>query len=592
MEDVVQDPPALGNQYITDRVLQSYVKRTLSGKTAEDAEAALEALGAEAGERLHAMEQADIGKKATLKQWDAWGARIDEITVTPLWEEAERLAVEYGLVRRPYEMAHGPQSRIVQFALAHLFIPATDFYGCPLAMTDGAARTLLDSGNEALIDEALPHLTARDPSAFWTSGQWMTELSGGSDVSQTQTTARTDDDGTWRLYGRKWFTSAITAQMALALARPDGNPEGGAGLALFYVPIRDENGALNDGIRVNRLKDKLGTWKLPTAELTLDGARAIPVDGLEHGTRRISPMLNITRTWNAVTATSLMRRAVALARDYAEKREAFGEPIAYHPLHQETIADMQATYEGAFHLSFRVAELLGRREAGAATDEERDLLRVLTPVAKLLTAKQAVEVTSEALEAFGGAGYVEDTGLPKLLRDAQVLPIWEGTTNVLSLDVLRALDRTDGLLAIRNELRRCVSMLSIQTMVEPMRAAVKAFREAVQWLQAAQQKEEAEKHLQAGARRFALTLGYVMEVALTACHAQWAVQEESDGRSAAAAERLAEQKINHIARLDPHDAYVLTWDFNCPTLFECHTGSGDGAPASDTLTDFADTTTA
>jgi len=114
-------------------------------------------------------------------------------------------------------------------ALAYLFIPSTDMYGCPLAMTDGAARTLLDSGNEALTEAAVPHLTARDPESFWTSGQWMTEVSGGSDVSHTQTTARRDPEGTWRLHGRKWFTSAITADMALALARPEGNPRGARG---------------------------------------------------------------------------------------------------------------------------------------------------------------------------------------------------------------------------------------------------------------------------------------------------------------------------------------------------------------------------
>src|SRR5439155_8705142 len=144
-------------------------------------------------------------------------------------------------------------------------------------------------------------------------GQWMTERTGGSDVGLSETVARQSPEG-WRLYGTKWFTSATTSQMALTLARPEGNGPGGRGLALFYLEVRDAEGRPN--VQLNRLKDKLGTRKVPTAELTLDGARAQPVAGLSDGIRNISSMLNITRTWNAVMAASGMRRGLALARDY------------------------------------------------------------------------------------------------------------------------------------------------------------------------------------------------------------------------------------------------------------------------------------
>jgi len=411
-------------------------------------------------------------------------------------------------------------------------------------MTDGAASTLLASGNEDLIDQALPHLTSRDPEPFWTSGQWMTELAGGSDVGRSNTVARQDDDGTWRLYGRKWFTSAITANMALALARPEGNPSGGRGLALFYVPIR-EDGDLVDDISVNRLKDKLGTRKLPTAELDLDGARAIPVSELKNGTRNIAPMLNVTRTWNAVTATSFVRRGIALARDYARKRKAFGTKIINHPLHQETLADLEATYEGMFHLSFRVAELLGASDAGTASDQEHALLRLLTPIAKLTTGKQVVPAMSECLEAFGGAGYVEDTGIPVLLRDAQVLPIWEGTTNVLSLDTLRAIQSVGGIDSLQQEIERCADAVEAPSLKASMGVATRAFHEAAAWLQEAM--AEGDEALQAGARRFALTLGTALELALTCRHAQWSLDREEDSRSVASAERLAMRRISLVA---------------------------------------------
>ena len=582
--DFVQDPPELDNQYDRDRVLRSYVQRQLPESIRKTIEPELKDLGEKAGGELYDLQQSDLDSEPTLTRWGPWGDRVDEIEVTDVWDRAETLAAERGIVATAYEQEHGAHSRVHQMLLAYLFIPSTDMYGCPLAMTDGAARTLLESGNESLADEAVPHLTSRDPDTFWTSGQWMTELAGGSDVGRAHTTARQDDDS-WRLYGRKWFTSAITANMALALARPEGTPDDGKDLALFYVPIRDDSG-LHDGIHVNRLKDKLGTRKLPTAEIELDGAAARPVGALQNGTHHISPMLNVTRAWNSVTAVALIRRGMALARDYAQKRQAFGDDIINHPLHQETLADVQATLEGSFHLAMRLAELMGRRETGTADAQEDALFRLLTPLAKLTTAKQAVSATSELLEAFGGAGYVEDTGLPALHRDAQVLPIWEGTTNVLALDLLRALRKAGTIAPLNAEVKRCVDVIEAPTLTTAVRPAVRAYRDAVKWLKGALQ--EGEDALEAGARRFALTLGKSLEVLYTARHAQWSLHAEQDGRSAAATERLAARRLNHIGDLDPHGAYVLVWDFNCPTLFDCH-AQGDGEagtkPSLDTMTD-------
>ncbi|HEU0055568.1 MAG TPA: acyl-CoA dehydrogenase family protein, partial [Longimicrobium sp.] len=394
-----QTPPSLGNQYDADRALRSLLARLLPPGVLAEAEPSLGEMGRLSAE-LYPAQLADRLSEPTLTQWDAWGNRVDRIELTPLWRAAERIAAEHGVVATAYERAHGAHSRVHQFALAYLFTPSTDIYSCPLAMTDGAARVLLDSGNQELIDRAVPHLTSRDPARFWTSGQWMTETTGGSDVGRTETVARRGEDGSWRLHGRKWFTSAATSQMALTLARPEGNPPGGRGLALFFLETRDEEGRLR-GITIDRLKDKLGTRKLPTAELTLDGAPAHPVLGLSDGVRNIAPMLNLTRTWNAVSATALMRRGIALAVDYATKREAFGARLIRQPLHVDTLAGLRAEFEGALHLTFRVAELIGRDEAGELDDEGRRLLRVLTPLAKLTTGRQSVAVASEALEAFG-----------------------------------------------------------------------------------------------------------------------------------------------------------------------------------------------
>nr|MDQ2938567.1 hypothetical protein [Acidobacteriota bacterium] len=191
-----QTPPSLGNQYDDDRVLRSYLARVLPKSMLNEIEPSLKELGRLAGGELYQMQLADRLNEPKLTQWDAWGNRIDHVEVTPLWREAERIAVEYGLVATGYEQRHGSLSRVHQCALAYLFTPSTDIYSCPLAMTDGAARTLLSSGNQELIDHVVPHLISRNPADFWTAGQWMTERTGGSDVGLSETIARQHDVST------------------------------------------------------------------------------------------------------------------------------------------------------------------------------------------------------------------------------------------------------------------------------------------------------------------------------------------------------------------------------------------------------------
>ncbi|MCB8976297.1 MAG: acyl-CoA dehydrogenase family protein [Ardenticatenaceae bacterium] len=558
MQPFNQTPPTLGNQFDDDRVLRSYLRRVLPPEVLAEIERPLRDMGRLAGGELYQMQLADRLNDPVLTQWDPWGNRIDQIEVSPLWQKAEKLAAEHGVVAAAYEGKYGRFDRIYQFALVYLFHPSTDVYTCPLAMTDGATRTLLTSGNQELIDRAVPHLTSRDPAQFWTSGQWMTESTGGSDVGLSETVARLNEQEEWLLYGRKWFTSAATSQMTLTLARPEGNPPGGKGLALFYLETHEEDGSLQN-IEVLRLKDKLGTRKVPTAELMLTGTTAMPVMGLNNGVRNIVPMLHLTRTWNSISASSFMRRGMALARSYAQRRVAFGAPLAEKPLHIDTLGWMQAETEAAFHLTFFLVELIGKSEAEVISEEEEHLLRLLTSLAKLTTGKQAVVVASEVLEAFGGAGYVEDTGLPVLLRDSQVLPIWEGTTNVLSLDALRALGKSgEPLLALSNEIDRCLETVidgRLQTAGSVAQTAVAA---AVNWLQS----NLADRHaLEAGARRFALTLGRSLALAKLIEQAQWSLDVEQDAHPRAAACRFAQTAVNQIQAIDPADVALLAEGF-------------------------------
>ena len=526
--DFFQDPPSLGNQYLDDRVLRHFLCRALPSSVLREIESDLLRMGELAGGKLRDLSLEHRRDEPKLIEFDAWGRRVDEIRISPAWNEMARVACKLGLVALPYERAHGQYSRLHQFALVYLFEPSALSYGCPLAMSDGAAKTLREVGTAELQRRVVPRLIHRDPDQAWTSGQWMTERTGGSDVGQTRTIARLSAEG-WRLYGTKWFASAANSDIALTLARPEGNPTGGKGLALFLVMQRDSEGNRN-GIRIHRLKEKLGTHVLPTAELTMEGTLAEPVAGLTDGVRHIAPMLNVTRMWNAIDSVAVMRRGLALAMDYAHKRVAFGSALAGKPLHLETLAELQTEFHAAFLLAFHTVELVGREEAGTSTPDDKATLRLLLPITKLVTARQAVSVTSEILECFGGAGYIEDTGIPALLRDAQVLPIWEGTTNVLALDCLRAvakekalgpfLQQVLSLNAAAGEppdppLERCVDQLA------------RCYRRAAD-----------DGLLEAGARRFAMALGKLMQVALLRRQGEWELKNLHDGTTAAVARRF------------------------------------------------------
>src|SRR5437588_8015589 len=319
-------------------------------------------------------------------------------------------------------------------------------------MTDAAARVLLEYGPDDLRRRWVPHLVSREPGQAWTAGQWMTEQQGGSDVGATTVVARRED-GAWRLHGRKFFCSNVGGEMVLALARPQGGGAGTAGLGLFLIPRTLPDGTRNS-YRIDRLKEKLGTRAMATGEVTLEGARAELVGELERGFGQMTPMLNITRFHNAVCSVAGMRRGLMLARGYASRRRAFGKLLEEQPLHRQILVELAVDAEACLLLTMRLAELLGRVEQRVATEQEANVFRLGTSLAKLYTAKRAVAAASEAIEAFGGQGYMEDTGLPRLLRDAQVLPIWEGTTNVLSLDALRVLGKPGIAEAYLGELER------------------------------------------------------------------------------------------------------------------------------------------
>lgn len=449
-QDFFQEAPVLQNQYTQDPLLSRYLKKRLPEDMFREVSAHFHILGSmAAGPMLAWAEEAERMTPVHVP-FNPWGRRVDEIRVSQGWKKLEETAATQGIVASGYERKFSELSRLYQMSLLYLYHPSSAFFSCPLAMTDGAARAIEIYGDDNLKNRAFKNLTSRDPSQFWTSGQWMTEKTGGSDVSGTQTRAVRDGNG-FRLHGTKWFTSATTAQMAMTLARIEGAEAGSRGLSLFYLELRDGHGQLQN-LEIHRLKDKLGTKALPTAELSLKGTPARLVGGEGQGVRKISSLFNLTRIYNSICSIAQMRRGIELASEYAKIRTAFGKKLIEHPLHVATLSDLQLQWMGCFHLVMKACELLGKEECGKAGESDSALLRVLTPLAKLYTGKSVVSVCSEVVECFGGAGYVEDTGIPRLLRDAQTLSIWEGTTNVLSLDMLRAFEKEKGFEAIQKDL--------------------------------------------------------------------------------------------------------------------------------------------
>ena len=506
-----QQGPKLDNTWRGDPFLQDAMQRLLPAHIHSHISPGLDQLGQRAaGEMLDYAADAERHPPVHVP-YDPWGRRIDDIRVAEGWQQLHRVAAEEGIVATAYERDHDEYSRLHQFARLYLYHPSSAICSCPLAMTDGAARIIELHGSDELRRDVLPHLTSRRPETFWTSGQWMTERTGGSDVSRTATVARHRKDDRFTLSGTKWFTSATTSQVAITLARIEAQGVPSPQLSLFFIRLRDANNRL-DAIRVHRLKDKLGTRALPTAELTLEDTPATLMGEPGNGVRTIATMLNITRLYNACSAASQMRRALVLANDYARKRVAFGKPLAEQPLHQQTLAALEAETRGATLMVLHTAALLGKDECNVASGTERRLLRLLTPLVKLYTAKQAIAVCSEALECFGGAGYIEDTGLPALLRDAQVLAIWEGTTNVLALDLQRALAKDASLPLWQADMRDRLQQLTHAALSD-------ASTEIEQRLAALATPDAA--NAERDARRFAFSAARIFGAVLLAEQAEW-----------------------------------------------------------------------
>lgn len=410
-----------------------------------------ERLGELAGGHLDELAGIADRNPPTLQYRARNGMDEQRVLKHPAYVEMERLALsEFGLGAMSHRDEtlgwRGPMPPIVKYILTFLFVQSEFGLCCPVSMTDSLTRTLRKYGAPDLVARFLPRLTTLDFDALAQGAMFMTEQAAGSDIAATATWARRQEDGSWRLYGDKWFCSNPDADLAMVLARPEGAPDGLKGVSLFLLPRRLEDGRAND-YRIIRLKDKLGTRSMASGEIRLEGAYAYLVGEPGRGFVQMADMVNNSRLSNGVRAAGLMRRAVAEAEFVARERRAFGRALQDMPLMRRQLDKLRVPAEQARTMLFQTAATLARADAGE--DGAYALLRILTPLIKFRACRDARKVTGDAMEVRGGCGYIEEWADPRLVRDAHLGSIWEGTSNIVALDVIRAIKREGSLPVLR-----------------------------------------------------------------------------------------------------------------------------------------------
>jgi acyl-CoA dehydrogenase len=426
------------NFYRADPALTDLLRIHLPDALFRHIEPHLDRLGALAGGRLDECARLADRHVPVLHQRDRFGRDAQWIEYHPAYRELERAAFgEFGIhamsVRKGILGWPDKYPVVAKHAFTFLFNQAEFGLGCPINVTDGCAKLLSNFGSAALQAKYLDGLTQTDISRLTQGGQFMTEKEGGSDVG-TLTTVAVQEGDHWRLSGEKWFCSNADAEVVMLLARPQGAVGGTRGLGLFLMPRRLDDGSPNH-YRIVRLKDKLGTRSMASGEIKLEGAIAYAVGKLDRGFVQMAEMVNSSRLSNGVKSTALMRRAYHDAMTVARNRVVFGSRIIELPLARRQLMKIMVSTEQALSMSFLTADALDRAEAGS--QDAAALLRILTPTLKFRATRDARKVCGDALEMRGGIGYIEEFATGRLLRDAHLGSIWEGTGNIVAIDALR-----------------------------------------------------------------------------------------------------------------------------------------------------------
>jgi acyl-CoA dehydrogenase len=426
------------NFYRADPALTDLLRIHLPDPLFRHIEPHLDRLGQLAGGHLDECARLADQHVPVLHQRDRFGRDVQWIEYHPTYRELERVAFgEFGIhamsLRKGILGWPDKYPVVAKHAFTFLFNQAEFGLGCPINVTDGCGKLLANFGSEALKAKYLDGLTTTDMEKLTQGGQFMTEKEGGSDVGSLTTTAIEEGDH-WRLYGEKWFCSNADAKVVMLLARPQGAGPGTRGVGLFLMPRTLDDGSPNH-YRIVRLKDKLGTRSMASGEIKLEGAIAYAVGRLDRGFVQMAEMVNSSRLSNGVKSTALMRRAYHDAMTVAKNRVVFGSRIIDLPLARRQLMKIWLATEQALSMSFVTADALDRAEAGS--QDAAALLRILTPTLKFRATRDARKVCGDAMEMRGGIGYIEEFVTARLLRDAHLGSIWEGTGNIVAIDALR-----------------------------------------------------------------------------------------------------------------------------------------------------------
>jgi alkylation response protein AidB-like acyl-CoA dehydrogenase len=426
--------------YLPDEHLRWLTRRTVGEAVWPVADGALRELGTLVPQVIEPLARAADRHPPVLRSYNERGERIDEIEFHPAYKQLESTVLGFGAVRAAYAPGwRGLRERasrsLVTAMLSVLLESDQAVTGCPIGMMDAAARCL-ERNDPALSARFLPGIID-DTGKHLTVAMFLTEKAGGSDVGANETVAIPAGDGSWRLSGEKWFASCAHSDLVLVLARPVGAPPGPSGLGLFLMPRLRDDGTRNTFV-IHRLKEKFGTRAMASAEVGLRDAFAWQVGNLERGLPQMMDMVNATRIGIATATAGAMRRNAFEALTHTRGRSTFGRRLDMHPLMRDTLAELVVDSVAGLTAAMGVAELSDR--ADADDGEAAAGLRLLTPLFKMHGTERSRICATEAMEVRGGNGFIEDWPDARLLRDVYVHAIWEGSGNVIALDVQRAIE--------------------------------------------------------------------------------------------------------------------------------------------------------
>lgn len=433
------------NFYTSDLIFRNYLSRNISREGYTTMKERLEYTGAQAAGPMNELSMLADHHGPVLVKRNALGETINDIRFHPAYKELTDIALKSGMFRVKWEPASAKrfsrEKHRLGFSVGYLFAMSEAGLYCPLCMTDGVARLIDLFGEEEDKARLLPHIYTNMVEELFTGAMYLTEKTGGSDVGANITTATSTKGKHYLLNGEKWFCSNANAELIFALARTDADIKGTKGLSIFLVEKNLPEGERNP-IDIIRLKDKLGVRAMASAECMLQDAEGKLVGNEFEGFKVMVEMINLSRLYNSVTALSISRRALIEAYQFLMHRNLFGKNALQHALVRTKLTELGSLNVANFYLVWRAIRSLDLADNG--DEREAQLFRIINPMAKKWSAETGVYITRESMELMGGLGYIEDMVMPKLMRDVMVLPIWEGSGNVIILDMLRALHKSEG----------------------------------------------------------------------------------------------------------------------------------------------------